>query len=84
MRQYLCDAVVLQVDDSGHGHLHAAEHGYHFQDLIIEGRSCEGLTEPDRPNYYRSADIIPGYSVLSGFVTVTTVDPKVPTLEDCG
>lgn len=45
MGGYLSDAVVLQVDDSGHGHLHAAKNGHHLQDLVIKGRSCEGLTE---------------------------------------
>lgn len=32
----LCDAVMLQVDDSRHGHLHAAEHSHHLQLLIIK------------------------------------------------
>lgn len=48
MGGYLSDAVVLQVDDSGHGHLHAAKNGHHLQDLVIKGRSCEGLTETHR------------------------------------
>lgn len=47
-RPHLSDAVVLQVDDSGHGHLHAAKHSHHFQDLIIKGRSGEGLRRTDR------------------------------------
>lgn len=42
---YLCDAVVLQVDDSGNDHLHTTEHGYHLQDLIIEGRCGESLRQ---------------------------------------
>ncbi|TNN79067.1 hypothetical protein EYF80_010746 [Liparis tanakae] len=36
---HLCDAVVLQLDDPGHSHLHAPEHGYHLQDLIVLCRS---------------------------------------------
>ena len=48
---YLSNAVVLQVDDSGNGHLHAAEDRYYLQDLIIEGRSRECLR--DRWTYQR-------------------------------
>lgn len=33
---YLCYAVVLQFDDSGNSHLHAAKHCHHLQDLVIE------------------------------------------------
>jgi len=42
-RGYLGDAVVLQVDDPGHGHLHAAEHRHHLQLLVVERRSAEVL-----------------------------------------
>lgn len=58
MGGYLSDAVVLQVDDSGHGHLHAAKNGHHLQDLIIEGRSCEGLTETHRPSHDSTAQLL--------------------------
>lgn len=37
--------MVLQVDNSGHGHLHAAEHRHHLQDLIVKRRRREGLTD---------------------------------------
>lgn len=40
---YLCNAMVLQVYDSGHGHLHAAEHRHHLQLLIIKRRSSKVL-----------------------------------------
>lgn len=42
---HLCDAVVLQVDDSRDGHLHAAEHCDDFQDFVIERWSGEGLRQ---------------------------------------
>lgn len=42
---YLCNAVVLQVDDPGHGHLHAAEHCNHLQHLIIKWWSTKILME---------------------------------------
>lgn len=42
---YLCNAVVLQVDDSGHGHLHAAEHCHHLQFLIIKRWSAKVLNK---------------------------------------
>lgn len=45
--RHLCDAVVLQVDDSGHGHLHAAEHRHHLQLLIVKRRSAEVLNKAD-------------------------------------
>lgn len=40
---YLCNAMVLQVYDSGHGHLHAAEHRHHLQLLIIKRWSAKVL-----------------------------------------
>lgn len=36
-------AMMLQLDDSGYGHLHAPEHGHHLQDLIVKRRSAEDL-----------------------------------------
>lgn len=41
--QYLSNAMMLQPNDPRDGHLHAAEHGDHLQDLIIERRRCERL-----------------------------------------
>ena len=47
--------MVLQVDDSRNGHLHAPEDGHHLQDLIIKrwsrerlGRQTGGQTGRDR------------------------------------
>lgn len=40
---HLCNAVMLQLDDSGHSHLHAPEDGHHFQDLVVERRGTEDL-----------------------------------------
>lgn len=35
--------MVLQVDDPGHGHLHAAEHRHHLQLLVVEGGGAKVL-----------------------------------------
>lgn len=43
----LRDAVVLQLDDSGHSHLHAPKHRHHLQDLIVKGRSAEDLDDKE-------------------------------------
>lgn len=37
---------MLQLYDTGDGHLHAAEHCDHLQDLVIERRGCKGLEGP--------------------------------------
>lgn len=52
---YLCNAVVLQVDDSGHGHLHAAKHRHHLQLLIIERRRAKVLNKGDESKRHASA-----------------------------
>lgn len=41
--------MVLQVDDPGHGHLHAAEHRHHLQLLVVEGRGAEVLGTRTKP-----------------------------------
>lgn len=43
MCSHLCYAVVLQLNDSGHSHLHTPKHSYNFQDLIIKRRGTEDL-----------------------------------------
>lgn len=40
---HLSYAVVLQLDDSGHSHLHTSKHGHHFEDLIVKRWGAEDL-----------------------------------------
>lgn len=52
----LCDTMVLQVDDSRHGHLHAAKHSNHLQLLVIKRWSTEVLHQRDEESLSHSTE----------------------------